>query len=82
MTAAVIDLIRHKALREEIEDVRVSRSRRHEKRIPLHKVRADLIKSGKLRGLLSRRIDGERRESTPAHPHLAQRAIRAACAII
>src|ERR1700686_4650272 len=57
-TAAVIDLKKHKALWEDIEDVLVSRSRRHEKRIPLDKVKADLIKSAK------RRIDGERREGT------------------
>ena len=49
-TAAVIDIHKHKALWQEIEDVLVSRSRRHEKRIPLDKVKADLIKSGKLRG--------------------------------
>jgi phage baseplate assembly protein W len=49
-TAAVIDLKRHSALREDIEDVLVSRSRRHEKRIPLEKVKAELIASGKLRG--------------------------------
>ncbi len=49
-TAAIIDLKKHKALWEDIEDVLVSRSRRHEKRIPLDKVKADLIKSGKLRG--------------------------------
>ena len=48
--AAVIDLKKHKALWEDIEDVLVSRSRRHEKRIPLARVKADLIKSGKLRG--------------------------------
>jgi hypothetical protein len=48
-TAAVIDLKKHKALWEDIEDVLVSRSRRQEKRIPLEKVKADLIKSGKLR---------------------------------
>jgi predicted RNase H-like HicB family nuclease len=35
---------------EDIEDVLVSRSRRHEKRIPLEKVKADLIASGKLHG--------------------------------
>jgi len=46
----VIDLKKHKALWEDIEDVLVSRSRRHEKRIPLAKVKADLISSGKLRG--------------------------------
>jgi hypothetical protein len=49
-TAAIIDLKRHRALWEDIEDVLVSRSRQHEKRIPLEKVKADLIKSGKLRG--------------------------------
>ena len=47
--AVVIDLKKHKALWEDIEDVLVSRSRRHEKRIPLAKVKAYLIKSGKLR---------------------------------
>jgi len=49
-TAAVIDLKKHKALWQDIEDVLVSRSRQNEKRIPLEKVKADLIKSGKLRG--------------------------------
>ncbi|MGB7601947.1 MAG: hypothetical protein WBM24_16685 [Candidatus Sulfotelmatobacter sp.] len=49
-TAAVIDLRKHKALWEDIQDVLVSRSRRHEKRIPLDKVKADLIKSAKLNG--------------------------------
>jgi phage baseplate assembly protein W len=49
-TAAVIDLKKHRALWEDIEDVLVSRSRRHEKRISLAKVKADLAKSGKLRG--------------------------------
>ena len=49
-TAAIIDLKKHRAVWEDIEDVLVSRSRQHEKRIPLAKVKADLIKSGKLRG--------------------------------
>jgi len=49
-TAAIIDLRKHKTLWQDIEDVLVSRSRRHEKRIPLAKVKAELIKSGKLRG--------------------------------
>jgi hypothetical protein len=48
-TAAVIDLKKHRALWEDLEDVLVSRSRQNEKRIPLEKVKADLIKSGKLR---------------------------------
>jgi hypothetical protein len=47
--AAVIDLKKHRALWEDIEDVLVSRSRRHEKRIPLAKVKAGLIANGKLR---------------------------------
>ncbi len=44
-TAAVIDLTKHKALWEDIEDALVSRLRWHEKSIPLDKVKADLIKS-------------------------------------
>ena len=46
--AVQIDLSKHRELREDIQDVLVSRSRRHEKRILLDKVRAGLIKSGKL----------------------------------
>ena len=49
-TAVLIDLQKHAELWEDIEDVLVSQSRRHEKRIPYEKVKADLIKSGKLRG--------------------------------
>jgi hypothetical protein len=49
-TAAIIDLKKHKALWEDIEDVLVSHSRQNEKRIPLSKVKADLIASGNLRG--------------------------------
>jgi len=41
-------LKKHRELWEDIEDVLFSRSRRHEKRIPLEKVKAGLIKSGKL----------------------------------
>ncbi|OFW41486.1 MAG: hypothetical protein A3J28_16455 [Acidobacteria bacterium RIFCSPLOWO2_12_FULL_60_22] len=48
--AVQIDLKRHKALWEDIEDVLVSRSRRHEKGIPFDEVKADLVKRGKLRG--------------------------------
>jgi phage baseplate assembly protein W len=48
--AAMIHPKKHKVLREDIQDVVVSRSRRHEKRVPLEKVKADLIASGKLRG--------------------------------
>ena len=49
-TAAVIDLKLHKALWEDIEDVLVSRSRSREKGVPLAKVKAGLVASGKLRG--------------------------------
>jgi hypothetical protein len=46
--AVQIDLKEHRELWEDIEDVLVSRSRRHEKRVPLGKVKAGLVKSGKL----------------------------------
>jgi hypothetical protein len=49
-TAAVIDLKVHKALWEDIEDVLVSRARSREKGVPLAKVKAGLVASGKLRG--------------------------------
>jgi hypothetical protein len=49
-TAAVIDLKTHKALWEDIADVLVSRSRRHERGISLEKVKAGLVARGKLRG--------------------------------
>ena len=48
--AVQIDLKKHKAIWEDIEDVLVSRPRRHEKGIPLDQVKADLVKRGKLRG--------------------------------
>jgi hypothetical protein len=48
--AAVIDLKKHRELWEDLEDVLVSRSRQHEKRIPWTKVKADVTKSGRLRG--------------------------------
>ena len=40
--AVQIDLKKHRALWEEIEDVLVSRGRRHEIRIPLETIRAEL----------------------------------------
>ena len=46
--AVQIDLHKHRELWEDIEDVLASRSRRHEKRIPIEKVKANLVKSGKL----------------------------------
>jgi hypothetical protein len=48
--AVQIDLRKHRALWEDLQDVLVSRSRRHEKGIPLDKVKAGLIKQGRLRG--------------------------------
>jgi hypothetical protein len=48
--AVQIDLRKHSALWEDIEDILISRSRRREKSIPLEQVKADLIKRGKLRG--------------------------------
>jgi hypothetical protein len=47
--AVQIDLKKHGELWQDIEDLFVSRSRRNEKRIPLDKVKAKLIKNGKLR---------------------------------
>jgi hypothetical protein len=46
--AVLIDLKKHRELWEDIEDVLVSRSRRQERRIPLAKVKASLIKGRKL----------------------------------
>ncbi len=46
--AVQIDLKTHRGLWADIEDVLVSRSRKHEKRIPLEKVKAGLVSSGKL----------------------------------
>jgi hypothetical protein len=46
--AVQIDLKKHRKLWDDIEDVLISRSRQNEKRIPLSKVKAALIKSGKL----------------------------------
>jgi len=46
--AVQIDLKKYRDLWEDIEDVLVSRSRRREKRIPLEKVKAGLVRSGKL----------------------------------
>jgi hypothetical protein len=48
--AVQIDLKRYGALLEDFWDGLISQSRRHEKGIPLEKIRADLIKSGRLRG--------------------------------
>jgi hypothetical protein len=47
--AVQIDLRKHKALWEDIEDGLVSESRRRGKGIPLEKIKADLVKRGRLR---------------------------------
>jgi len=44
------DLKRYGALLEDFWDGLISQSRRHEKGIPLEKIKADLIRSGRLRG--------------------------------
>ena len=46
--AVQIDLKKHRELWEDIEDVLVSRSRQREKRIPVEKAKAGLVKAGKL----------------------------------
>jgi hypothetical protein len=48
--AVQIDLKRYGAMLEDFWDGLVSESRRKEKRIPLEKVKADLIRRGRLRG--------------------------------
>ncbi len=47
--AVQINLDKHGDLWEDVEDVLVSRARRKEKRVPLERVKAGLVKSGKLR---------------------------------
>ena len=49
-TAVIIDLKKYGALWEDFWDGMVSESRRKEKSIPWEKVKADLIKRGRLRG--------------------------------
>jgi hypothetical protein len=46
--AVPIDLREHADLREEIEDVLISQSRRNEESIPIEEVEAKLIRRGKL----------------------------------
>jgi len=47
--AVQIDLRKHKLLWEDFQDALVARSRRKEKNIPLDKIKASLVKSGRLR---------------------------------
>ena len=48
--AVQIDLKRHGARLEEFWDGLISESRRKEKGIPLEKIKADLVKRGRIRG--------------------------------
>ena len=48
--AVQIDLKKHRALWEDFWDGLISESRRKEKGIPFEKVKADLVKRGRLRG--------------------------------
>jgi hypothetical protein len=48
--AVQIDLKKHGAILEDFWDGLIGESRRNEKGIPLQKVKADLIKQGRLRG--------------------------------
>lgn len=48
--AVQIDLKKYGALLEDFWDGLISQSRRHEKGIPLEKIKADLIRSGRLHG--------------------------------
>jgi hypothetical protein len=49
-TAVLIDLKTHGALWEDFWDGLISESRRPEKGIPIGKVKADLIRRGRIRG--------------------------------
>jgi hypothetical protein len=49
-TAVLIDLKTHGALWEDFWDGLISESRRREKGIPIGKVKADLIRRGRIRG--------------------------------
>ncbi len=48
--AVQIDLRRYGAALEDFWDGLISESRRKERRIPLEKIKADLVKRGRLRG--------------------------------
>ena len=48
--AVQIDLTKQGELWEDFQDVLVSRARRRERRVPLNRIKAKLIKSGKLPG--------------------------------
>jgi hypothetical protein len=48
--AVQIDLRQHAGMWEDIQDAIVANSRRQEKSVPLERVKASLIKRGRLRG--------------------------------
>jgi hypothetical protein len=48
--AVQIDLKRHGAVLEDFWDGLISESRRKQKGVPLEKIKADLVKRGRLRG--------------------------------
>ena len=48
--AVQIDLKKHGAIREDFWDCLISESRRKEKGVPFEKVKAELVKRGRLRG--------------------------------
>ncbi len=52
--AVQIDLKKYGAMLEDFWDGLISDSRRKEKGIPLEKIKADLVRRGRLRGLSSR----------------------------
>jgi hypothetical protein len=47
--AVQIDLRKHKSLWEDFQDTLAARSRRKEKNIPLERIKASLVKAGRLR---------------------------------
>jgi len=55
--AVLIDLKKHGARLQDFWDGMVSESRRKEPGIPLEKVRADLVKRGRLRWIVNAQID-------------------------
>jgi hypothetical protein len=48
--AVQIDLKRHRAVLQDFWDGLISESRRKQKGVPLEKIKADLVKRGRLRG--------------------------------
>ena len=53
-TEVIIDLKKHKALWEDLQDVLISQERERENGIPLGQVKTDLVKRGRLGAKLAR----------------------------